>query len=59
MGIREMILWALAKLVMRVAGEQAKTSCGDLQLCAGPNFSIKGETHTVGERRRGGYIKGR
>ena len=47
MGIREMILWALAKLVMRVAGEQAKTSCGDLQLCAGPNFSIKGETHIV------------
>ena len=25
---------ALAKLVMRAAGEQAKTACGNLQLCA-------------------------
>ena len=34
MGIEETLLWALAKLVMMAAGDQAKTACGDLQLCA-------------------------
>ena len=34
-GIGETIRRALAKLVMRAAGDQAKTACGNLQLCAG------------------------
>ena len=42
---------ALAKLVMRAAGEQAKTACGNLQLCAGLEASIEGATYTVGQRR--------
>ena len=33
-GIGETLRWALAKLVMRAAGDQAKTACGNLQLCA-------------------------
>ena len=32
MGIREMLRRSLAKLVMRAAGDQAKTPCGNLQL---------------------------
>ena len=31
-GIGETLRRALAKLVMKVAGEQAKTACGNLQL---------------------------
>ena len=34
-GILETLCRALAKLVMRTAGEQAKRECGNLQLCAG------------------------
>ena len=33
-GIEETLHQALAKLVMRAAGDQAKTECGNLQLCA-------------------------
>ena len=47
-GIIETLCQALAKLVMREAGDQAKTACGNLQLCAGLEASIEGETHTVG-----------
>ena len=51
MGIGERLCRALAKLVMRVAGEQAKTACGNLQLCAGLKAVIEGATHAVGQRR--------
>ena len=49
--IGETLRRALAKLVMRAAGEQAKAACGNLQLCAGLEASIEGATHAVGERR--------
>ena len=50
-GIRETLRRALAKLVMRAAGDQAKMACGNLQLCAGLEAGIEGETHAVGQRR--------
>ena len=40
MGIGETLRRALAKLVMRAAREQAKTACGNLQLCAGLKAGI-------------------
>ena len=51
MGIGETLRRALAKLVMRAAGDQAKTACGNLQLCAGLEAGIEGVTHSVGQRR--------
>ena len=48
MGIGEMLCGALAKLVMRAAGEQAKTACGNIYLCAGLEDGIEGDTHAVG-----------
>ena len=51
MGIGEMLRRALAKLVMRAAGYQAKTACGNLQLWAGLKSGIEGATHAVGQRR--------
>ena len=51
MGIGETIHRALAKLVMRAAGDQAKAVCGNLQLCVGPEAGIEGATHAVGQRR--------
>ena len=36
---------------MRAAGDQAKTACGNLQLCTGLNSGIKGATHSVGQRK--------
>ena len=50
-GIGETLCRALAKLVMRAAGEQAKTACGNLRLWAGLEASIEGATHAVGQRR--------
>ena len=47
-GIGETLHRALAKLVMRAAGEQAETACGNLQLCAGLEAGIERATHTVG-----------
>ena len=49
-GIGETLRWALAKLVMRAAGEKVKTVCGNLQLCAGLEASIEGATHALGQR---------
>ena len=46
-----MLRRALAKLVMRAVGEQAKTACGNLQLCAGLGAGIEVSTHSVGQRR--------
>ena len=50
-GIGEMLHRALTKLVMRAAGDQAKTACGNLQLCEGLKAGIEGATHAVGQRR--------
>ena len=50
-GIGETLHLALAELVMRAAGDQAKTACDNLQLCAGLKAGIEGETHDVGQRR--------
>ena len=47
-GIGETLCQALAKLVMRVAGDQANTACGNIQLCAGLEAGIEGATHAVG-----------
>ena len=56
MGIGDTLRRALAKLVMRAAGDQAKTVCGNLQLFAGLNNGIEVATYPVGQRRidRGG-----
>ena len=50
-GIGETLRRALTKLVMRAAGEQGKTACGNLQMCAGLEAGIEGESHSVGQRR--------
>ena len=50
-GISKTLRRALVKLVMRAPGYQAKTACGNLQLCAGLEAGIEGATHTVGQRR--------
>ena len=50
-GIGETLRRALAKLIMRAAGDQAKTACGNLQLCAGLEAGIEGATHAMGQRR--------
>ena len=51
MGIRETLCQALAKLVTRSVGDQAKTACGNLQLCAVLEAGIEGATHAVGQKR--------
>ena len=50
-GIGETLRRSLAKLIMRAAGEQAKTSCGNIQMCAGLEAGIEWATHAVGHRR--------
>ena len=50
-GIGKTLRRALAKLVMRAAGDQVKTACGDLQLGAGLEAGIEGVTYAVGQRR--------
>ena len=50
MGIGETLRRALAKIVMRAAGDQVKKACGNLQLCAGLPDVIEGATHSVGQR---------
>ena len=51
MGIGETLCRALDKLVMRAHGDQSKTACGNLQLCAGLEAGIEGATHAVGQLR--------
>ena len=50
-GIGETLCRTLAKLLMKAAGDQEKTVCGNLQLCAGLKASIEGATHAVGQWR--------
>ena len=50
-GIGETLRRALAKLVIRAVGEQAKTACGNLQMCAGLEAGIEGATHAICQRR--------
>ena len=50
-GIRETLRRDLAKIVMAAAGDQSKTACGNLQLCAGLEASIEGAKHAVGQRQ--------
>ena len=52
MGIGETLRQALAKLVIRAAGDQAKTACGNIKLSAGIESGIEGATHAVGQRRQ-------
>ena len=47
-SIGEMLCRALAKLVIRASGDQAKMACGNIQLCAGLEAGIEGATHAVG-----------
>ena len=56
--IGETLGWVVAKLVMRVVGDQVKTTCGIFQLCAGLEAGIEGATHTVVQRRRDWSIPG-
>ena len=49
-GIGETPRRVLAKLVMRAARDQAKTACGNLQLCAVLEYGIDGATHAVIQR---------
>ena len=41
----------------RAAGDQAKTACGNLQMCAGLKASIEGDTHAMGQRKIAGVKK--
>ena len=55
-GVRPIVIWEtlrrdLAKHIMRAAGGQAKTSCGNPQLCASLKAGIEGAIHAVGQRR--------
>ena len=49
MVIGETLHRALAKLVMRAAGDQEKTACGNLQLCTGLETGIEGAIHAIGQ----------
>ena len=49
--IGETLRQALAKIVMRAAGYQAKTVFGNIQLCAGLKAGIEGVTHAVSQKR--------
>ena len=50
-GIGETLFRELSKLVMRSAGDQAKTACVNLQLCAGLEARIESATHAVRQKR--------
>ena len=50
-GIGEIVRRLLAKMVVRVGGDQAKQACGSIQLCAGLEAGIEGAVHAVRERR--------
>ena len=49
-GIGETLRRSLAKIFMRAAGEQVKTACVNIQLCAGLEAGIEGAKNSVGQR---------
>ena len=49
--IGETLCQAIVKLFMRVAGDQAKSFCGSLQLCPGLEAGIEGATHAMAQMR--------
>ena len=49
-GIGETLLQAITKLAMRAAEDQWKTNCRSLQMCAGIEAGIEGETHAVAQK---------
>ena len=51
-GIEETLWRDLSKLVLRAAGDQAKFSCSNMQLCAGLEVGIEEATHVVLRRRK-------
>ena len=52
LGKGETLHHTIAKIVRRVAGDQAKTTCSSLQLCAGVEATIEVTTHAVSQRRQ-------
>ena len=59
MGIGEKFRRPLDKMVMRAAGDQAKMSCGNLQLCAVLEAGIEGATHALGQRQKERAVRSR
>ena len=51
-GIGETLRRAITRLFMRAVGDQAKTACGSLQLCAGIEDDIEGATNTVAQTQQ-------
>ena len=51
-GMYETLCQAIAKLIIREMGDQAKTACGSLQLYVSLESGIEGATHAVLHRRR-------
>ena len=51
-GIGETLRQAIAKVVMRAAGDQAKMACRSLQLCAGLEASIEGTNHGMDQMQK-------
>ena len=51
-GVGETLCHDIANLVMRAAGDQAKTARGIPQLCAGIEDGIESSTHAVAQRQR-------
>ena len=51
-GTGDTLRRVIAKLVMREVGDQAKTACGRLQLCAGLEDDIEGTPHVVVQRQQ-------
>ena len=51
-GIRETFCCSIAKLIMREVGDQVKTACGSIQICACIESSIDGATHAVAQRHQ-------
>ena len=51
-GIGEMLHRSIVKIIIRTAGDQVKIAYGSLQLCAGIEAGIEGETHAVAQMRR-------
>jgi hypothetical protein len=50
LGIGETLRRCIAKCVLRVSGEDAKATCGSIQLCAGLEAGIEGAMHGVRAR---------